>query len=270
MEGSVTSVAVSAGWNVSGCTAGGVLTLTAGGSGGAGFRAVFTALPSGKLADIYFETAAGHGVGYDYSTVGRVVVEGGAGCLCTNASGFAIPGAAACMYVTVAHGAAVAPHPQRALLAHHCAAAPGGGCRDASARGTTHRLAPLDKPVLDMPLDLTRPITLPVEGATGVATFDIPGAGSFVAFSCYSDDAAPLQRSALFAVEPTGMADPSVETRLVQRFNTVKSRDVISVFEPYTGDALLLFAQDGDASLLFRYLAPLGGFVLVHTLNPQP
>ena len=63
MGGSVTRVALMPGTSAANCTKGGVVQLS-GGTGGAGFRAVFRALPSGRISGIYFEAAGDHGHGY--------------------------------------------------------------------------------------------------------------------------------------------------------------------------------------------------------------
>lgn len=265
MGGSVTRVALMPGTSAANCTKGGVVQLS-GGTGGAGFRAVFRALPSGRISGIYFEAAGDHGHGYARSSPGAVVVTGGAGCYCVNSSGTILE-LASCLQVSVAGGADVLPHPQAALRDHHCG--PGTLCRDVSARDAVHRLAPRQRSALDMPLDLSRPLVLPADGAVGVAGFNI-GNASFVALACYSvpvpataEEVPGPARSVLFGLDPSGEADPLLRVRRIQFFDTAQARDVVAFVDPVSGATLLFFSQDGAESLLYRWTPRLGAFALV-------
>ena len=283
MQGSVTAVqqqwAADAG-RVVNCSAEGSITALPHPEGGAGFKARFHNLPSGGMA-VWFDRATEHGGGYVGGLgILQPVVSRDSGCLCQrsvantsgpagrNVSTVADSNFSACLRLVVAHGARIEPVPQNLMRADYCLDGDESApldpavppkCRDVPNRKAVHPWIRADAPRAFVGVDVTRPWLLPTQGAVALAPLLLWNE-SFLVVACYSPGKASMSKIFRAAQVPanhsTSLNAPRASLNMedVQTIHTHGARDVGVFYDPWTGDALMLFAQRGTrGSNLFRW-----------------
>jgi len=278
MEGSVTAVQQQWGpeAGVIKCTAGGTITAKPHAQGGHGFIAQFDLLPSGGIA-VWFLNSKDHGAGYP-GGVGSLhpVVSNESGCVCDrmeydpveqNMTRVVNRDVRACLQLVVAHGARLEPVPQRLMRPAYCYD-PGTGrtadvspdtCRDVTNRKVLHPWHSQQIATQVAGVDMTRPWWLPTEHAVALAPLTLWGE-SFLVVACYAPG--QVSNSKVFRLvsvlgntsTPAGESYASMDVEEVQTIRTQDAREVDVFHDPWTGDALVLFAFRGTrGSELYRW-----------------